>query len=226
MIFLVLSDSFLIFGMGDGCLRINFVKEDFTDLSDYWILSMHDNSHGNIQCMNFTYDKKYLFTGGADGNLFSYKWNIPLKEIQCPKPTISEKLDKIVEDIEDICYFSLEEEKQKEDHDRRLESALARKNEVLKVIATCKVEYEDLIKRNKALPPSQMIPYEELELDFRISQSLQKRFQEEMNLFKRKKEFDIEKAKLGGKKLMEYFLDPLDTIPISVAGIKYAISFN
>lgn len=203
--------------MGDGSLRVNRLKEDFTDLSDYWILNMHER---HILAMNFSYDKKILFTGGSDGNLFSYKWNDSLASVTAPKRVAAEKVVKVVEDITDICYLSLEEEKQKADHDRRMEIALNRRKEVLKVIANCKEQFEGMIKRNKALPESQIIPYEQLELDERITANLQKRFDEEMDLVKRKKEFDVEKARLGGEKLLEYFLEPLDSFPIKVLGIK------
>lgn len=214
------SDSYLIFGMGDGSLRINRLQEDFTDLSDCWILNMHER---HILAMNFSYDKKILFTGGSDGNLFSYKWNTETPSITPQERTPPGSVDKVVEDITDICYLSLEEEKQKADHDRRMEIALNRRKEVLKVIANCKDQFESIIKRNKALPPSQTISYDQLELDPRITANLQKRFGEEMDLIKRKKEFDVERAQLGGQKLFEYFLKPLDSFPVKVLGIKYGV---
>lgn len=203
--------------MGDGSLRINSLKEDFTDLSDYWILNMHEK---HILAMNFSFDKKVLFTGGADGNIFSYKWNSDTPSIPPPERTPIEKVEIAVEDITDICFLSLEEDKQKADHDRRMEIALNRRKDVLKIIANCKEEFENLIKRNKALPVSQQIPYDQLEMDPRITANLQKRFDEEMDLVKRKKEFDVEKARLGGEKLVQYFLEPLDSFPIKVLGIK------
>lgn len=206
--------------MGDGSLRINKVKDDFTDLTDYWILNMHDNHHGNVFCMNFSFDKQFLFTGGADGNLFFYRWNRPVRPVEAVTPRAPEILKEEVEDITDICSLSLEEEKQKSDHDRRLEIALARKHDVLQIIAKCKEEYDALIKRNRALPVSQQIPYSELELDPRITLSLKKRFESEMELVKRKKAFDVEKVKLAGEKLRRYFLEPLESYPIAVVGIK------
>lgn len=204
--------------MGDGSLRINRLKEDFTDLTDYWILNMHEK---HIYAMNFSYDRKTLFTGGADGNLFSYKWNVSQSSITAPQRIPAKKIERLVEDITDICFLSLEEEKQKADHDRRMEIALNRRKEVLKVIASCKDQFEMLIKRNKALPASQMIPYEELELDDRITGNLQNRFDEEMDVVKRKKAFDVEKARVGGEKLEDYFLKPLDSFPIKVLGIRF-----
>ena len=170
--------------------------------------------------MNFSFDKQYLFTGGADGNLFFYRWNRPMRAVQALMPRSPQPPDEGIEDITDICSLSLEEEKQKSDHDRRLEIALARKSEVMQIIAKCKEEYDALIKRNRALPVSQQIPYSELELDPRITQSLQKRFDSEMELVRRKKAFEVEKVKLAGEKLRKYYLEPLESYPIEVIGVK------
>lgn len=41
-----------------------------------------------------------------------------------------------------------------------------------------------------------------------------------MNLVKQKKAFEVEKTTIAGKKLKEYFLDPLDSIPIQVLAIN------
>lgn len=60
--------------MEHGQIRVcKWKSEDYTDLSDYWILSMHDNYNGHIPKIILSYDHKMLFTCGYDGNLFSYK---------------------------------------------------------------------------------------------------------------------------------------------------------
>lgn len=75
-----------ILGMGDGKIRVNKIKENWRDLSEYWLLSMHDNFFGRIPSIKFSFDKKILFTIGADGNLFSYKWNLPVVGVKIPAP--------------------------------------------------------------------------------------------------------------------------------------------
>lgn len=40
-----------------------------------------------------------------------------------------------------------------------------------------------------------------------------------MDVVRRRKEFDYERVKLAGKKLMEHFIDPID-FPIQVVGIN------
>lgn len=53
--------------------RVN--KDDHTDLSDYWILPMHDNYNGYIPKILLSHDNRMLLTCGHDGNLFSFLIN-------------------------------------------------------------------------------------------------------------------------------------------------------
>lgn len=48
--------------METGQIRVNRINpEDFRDLSDYWLLSMHDNFNGRINEMCFSFDKEFFF---------------------------------------------------------------------------------------------------------------------------------------------------------------------
>lgn len=78
--------------MRNGAIRINKIKEDFRDLSDYWLLNMHDNLNGIIPSIQFSYDNKMIFSIGHDGNLFSYEWNIPLERVKTVNTVVPEKV--------------------------------------------------------------------------------------------------------------------------------------
>lgn len=78
----VYQDKYLIMGMADGKIRINHLNGNWRDLSDFWLLSMHDNFFGKIPALKFSFDNKFLFSVGSDGNIFSYKWNLPLKDVK------------------------------------------------------------------------------------------------------------------------------------------------
>lgn len=69
------------------------------------------------------------------------------------------------------------------------------------------------------MPESQKLKTEDLELDDRITDDLQDKLDRQMDVVRRKKEFDYEKVKLAGKKLKEHFIDPID-FPIQVIGIN------
>lgn len=127
--------------MQDGIIRINRVNEDHCDLSDYFLLPMHDNSRGTITNLSFSFDKKYLFSVGTDGNLFSYKWNSKVLEKYPKTPTKFESLV-TVPDIMDAEFLSLEQQKFKDDLDRRLQIAEEKKKRVLDILDEYRTEFK------------------------------------------------------------------------------------
>lgn len=76
-----------------------------------------------------------------------------------------------------------------------------------------------LFFRNKKLSDSQQITNDDLEVNPRITDDLMKSIDEKLSLLQRKFAFDIEKSRLLGNKVKEYFLKPLENYPIKVQGI-------
>lgn len=88
----------MFLGLLNGEIRVCRVNaKDYTDFSDYWTLSMHDNYYGFISKMLISYDNKMLLTCGHDGNLFSYVINEDTRESEheIPKPKLLAALVKI-----------------------------------------------------------------------------------------------------------------------------------
>ncbi|XP_055624931.1 cilia- and flagella-associated protein 44 isoform X2 [Toxorhynchites rutilus septentrionalis] len=213
-------NSLMIFGMGDGSIRVNRMKNDFRDWSDYWTLNMHNNLDGKVTGMTFSYDQRYLFSVGTDGNLFSYKW---FDDAVLPTPAKTSPLEKevtCVDDIDDPTSLSLEQQKIKQENDRKAKLANDRKNEVINKVAEYRKQFEEILKKNEALPESQRIPMDDFILDERITADLKQQLEAEMDLVRRKTAFDVERARLTGEKLKKFFLDELESIPIEVLGIR------
>lgn len=131
--------------MQDGIIRISRIKDTYHDFSDYFILPMHDNARGTITGLTFSYDKKYLFSIGTDGNIFSYTWNPPPSEIEPDK--IIELSPEEVNDIDDPRFLSLEQQKNKDDYDRRYKIAQEKKRKVLNILEEHRKEFK--IAQNK-----------------------------------------------------------------------------
>jgi len=70
------------------------------------------------------------------------------------------------------------------------------------------------------LPKSQVIPREELELDPRVTENLQKSLAEEADSMKQRYEYQLEKARLRYKKLDEFFTKKQSQDTLVVKGIK------
>lgn len=70
------SGKFLLFGMDDGVLRIHPLdgSNDFENFSNFWALNVHDNHHGGIRHIKTSFDDKYVFTAGMDGNFFVFRF--------------------------------------------------------------------------------------------------------------------------------------------------------
>jgi hypothetical protein len=129
-------------------------------------------------------------------------------------------LQENVYDIDDPQFLSLEQQKQKDDYDHRMQIANNKKGCVLKTIDGLRVDYLKILERNTQLPSSQQFTAAELEIDPRITVDLEEQLKVEMNLVQRKMSFDVEKEKLAGQKLIEYFIEPLESFPIEVIGIR------
>ena len=60
-------------------------KNDLEHLSSYWALNVHDNQRGGIRHIKTSFDDKYVFTAGMDGNFFVFKFmDKAVKGLQVP----------------------------------------------------------------------------------------------------------------------------------------------
>ncbi|XP_036151277.1 cilia- and flagella-associated protein 44 [Monomorium pharaonis] len=215
--------KYLFLGMEHGQIRVcKWKPQNYTDLSDYWILPMHDNYNGYIPKIILSHNQKMLFTCGHDGNLFSYeiKDDTPLERIEF------EKIKRIlslpytsIEDIEEIDYPSLEETIQQIEYDRIATAAKQSKQQTLEILFTLSEEYRKIVERNNALPKSHQITYKEWELDPRITVDLNKELDTEIAVVREKLAFKVEKSELGLQKLVEYFVRPITCIPFVISKI-------
>lgn len=82
--------------MENGVVRIHPVhgKNVLDSLTTYWLLHLHDSHYGAITAIRTSYDDKYVFTVGADGNFFVYNFvsDATLKE---SKPLLQSLIPKI-----------------------------------------------------------------------------------------------------------------------------------
>lgn len=143
--------QFLIIAKRNGQIRISKFKYDnFRDLNDYWLLSMHDNFNGIITQMSFSYDYRNFFTCGEDGNIFSYNFNPPyeFEKIEVPERVkIKDLVSKSVEDITDRDFLSLEQAKNLADHNKRMAIADSRKQKVLRELRVMAVSFRKLLQK-------------------------------------------------------------------------------
>ena len=63
----------LMMGLQDGSMRIHSLNtSDIGALGPCWQMSLHDNTYGRITRVSMSFDEKFLFTVGRDGNFFTF----------------------------------------------------------------------------------------------------------------------------------------------------------
>ncbi|XP_043471636.1 cilia- and flagella-associated protein 44 [Leptopilina heterotoma] len=215
------KNKYVFLGMQHGEIRVCRVNpEDHLDLSDYWLLPMHDNFNGYIPKMTLSYDHNILLTCGHDGNLFSFCINDETFDAdhKVPVPT----KDKLgidtteVDDIEEPNYPTLEEVVRQANDDKILRLAQEKKNSILALLQTYAQDFTKLMEKNRTLLKSQQIPQENFEIDSRITEELNNQLQSELDFVHRKMSFKVEKSKLRLKKLMDHFVEPITCLPFCV----------
>ncbi|XP_029043385.1 cilia- and flagella-associated protein 44 isoform X1 [Osmia bicornis bicornis] len=214
--------EYLFLGTEHGELYISKVnEEDPLDLSDYWILPIHDYYNGRMSKILFSYNKTMLLTCGHDGNIFSFNINddTPDESIIIPKPTPSFPLPKNIEDIEDPEHPSLEQVITQREHNRIMSIAERKKKAILQIIRDLTEEFVTITTRNKNLLPSQQIL--QFELDHRITADLKQQLKAHITLTRKKLEYQMEKSKLELRKLMNHFVTSITCLPFAVRGILH-----
>jgi WD40 repeat protein len=90
------SGDFVLFGMENGVVRIHPVhgKNVLDSLTTYWTLHAHDSQHGKVTAIRTSFDDRYVFTVGADGNFFVYNFmsDATLKESRPIQPMAVPKI--------------------------------------------------------------------------------------------------------------------------------------
>ncbi|KAK0088856.1 hypothetical protein PV325_010453 [Microctonus aethiopoides] len=218
------EDKYLIIGMEQGEIRVCRLKHlDLTDLSDYWILPMHDTLTGYIPKIIFSYNYKMLFTCGHDGNIFSFIFNddsVQHKVNEEPVVTSYSLPSSDVDDIEDADHLNLQQIITKNEENRIMLEAKKKKDYVLMVLRDMREKYRTIIEENSTLLKSQQISEAELELDPRITSDLNNQLKSEIDLVHKKMKFKVEKCRLALEKLTNQFIKPMTCVPFAVCKIS------
>ena len=67
--------QYAVMGLEDGSVRVQpLVSDDVGLMGAYWSLPVHDTQYGPITHVTLSHDHTFLFTVGADGNFFAFKF--------------------------------------------------------------------------------------------------------------------------------------------------------
>ncbi|XP_077198106.1 cilia- and flagella-associated protein 44 isoform X4 [Paroedura picta] len=208
------STGILMFcGMEDGAVRIYPLhnKELSVDnMVGYWSSSIHDSDYGQIHGIFPSFDDRFLVTCGADGNIFTYNV-LSAEEVQkvmkakVPSPRVNLDKEKAAEDIEDSAAYSIENAKQKMEHDMIIKAAEMKKYFKRQELILLRHEFQNLLQANKSLPNHMQLERAQFEIDRRIRAELDRKTAHSIRLVMKELAWEQEKYRIGLQKLQNRF---------------------
>lgn len=115
--------------------------------------------------------------------------------------------------------LSLEQAMIKAEQDRIMRVANENKRIYRNKIAVLRDRYAVILARNAALPESQRIKQDHLEIDSRVTEALHNLLERKVALVRRKMDFDLSKADTLLKKLKSYYLNRVDYFPVTITAL-------
>ncbi|NXM13394.1 CFA44 protein, partial [Ploceus nigricollis] len=219
--------------MQDGSLRaypLSGKDVSVGALKDYWYLNVHDNDNGQIRGICCSHDDGCLITCGGDGNIFTFdlcsEEEIP-KELKViiPPPRRGLEKEKATEDIKDPDAYTIEEYKQKKEHERKMKEAEEKKNKKREELSALRQDFVFLLQKNQELPKHMQLHREEFEMDRRIFEELDRQTLQRIQLVQKQLAWEHEKQLIGLQKLQTQFRDSLEfTLTVHAIQSSHQIS--
>ncbi|NXC94643.1 CFA44 protein, partial [Certhia familiaris] len=206
--------------MQDGSLRAYPLSDDGVSvgtLKDYWYLNVHDNDNGQIRGICCSHDEGCLITCGGDGNIFTFDlWSEEglrkEQKVIIPPPRKGLEKEKATEDIKDPDAYTIEEYKQKKEHERKMMEAEEKKNKKREELSALRKDFVFLFQKNQDLPKHIQLHREEFEMDRRIFEELHRQTLQRIQLVQKELAWEKEKQLIGLQKLQTQFQDSLEFI--------------
>ncbi|KAL5270287.1 hypothetical protein ACHWQZ_G001132 [Mnemiopsis leidyi] len=222
---LMQDGSNVMVGMGDGTIRIHKKLEGKgLEMGPPFTLPAH--SSGSVNGIMTSFDTRFLISGGHDGNLFVYKVNHAGVELSLPSPADSLLKQKakedvpMVDDIDDLKAYSIEEAKQKREHEKMLKTAEDKKVKVRKTIATLRSKFKKLKVVNKDLPKHLALVAQDFEMDPQMGSIIAQEVSDMKDLIRKQLAWNSEKHRLQLMKLRKRFKDVVATERIVLHAVE------
>ena len=185
---------------------------------------MHNTQNGRINQISTSFDSKYIFSVGEDGNFFAYEFNSEIIEpesVTQSKQSVREgKESRDVEDIDNPGHYSIEEAKQKAEHDRMLRLAEDKKMSVRREVAKLRRQFQRVKSKNESLPKHLMLGKDALELDPELREEMKTQTKKRTELLRKEMEWETEKHSIALRKLQARFKDIVEFDRVVVKAMR------
>uniref|UniRef100_A0A1I8JLC0 Cilia- and flagella-associated protein 44 n=1 Tax=Macrostomum lignano TaxID=282301 RepID=A0A1I8JLC0_9PLAT len=217
-------------GMQDGSVRVQLLDTPFDigSMTSQWCLPMHDNDYGAVTGICPSHDDAYLISVGRDGNYFVYNI-MPEEEMQERQAAAAKAKAAVLpsakriqrgDDIDDPGAYSIEEDKQKSEHDRRVKLAEEKKAGIRRRVNELRVEFRKLKELNQALPERIQLRQREFEMVPQLKLDMQEQRKQKVHLVERELAWESERCQIALNKLRKRFLDELECDLVVVRAIE------
>ncbi|XP_014247458.1 uncharacterized protein LOC106665516 [Cimex lectularius] len=224
----IFNNKYLLMGMSNGCIRlVKTHQSDPANLSDYLEIGMHVTTGQRITHLAVSCDNTIAYSCGTDGGIFSYAFNLPVEQKEMTKkklPGIGPLPTFGISGIISPNEPSLEEQKAALREEKKKLISETIKMEMKEKINELADKYEELIERNKKLPESKRLSKETFIISQQVDQSIIEKYNQEIDDFKKKHEFEFQKAKVLRNKMYNACVKPIKTFPIYQFGIRAPVS--
>ncbi|EPZ33083.1 PAS domain-containing protein [Rozella allomycis CSF55] len=194
------SFKYLTFGMVDGTVAFCEYETNAT----IWRSHLHQVENGRVFSVVGSFDDSMLFSCGEDGNVFV---------LRNTGNALKNEIEEIFNEMNPN-GFSLQETKLRAKLDAEKEQAEDNVRELRNAFLS-------IVQENAKLPPELALQPEEFDVDPGLVERIKKK-----NKLKEEMKEVTEKAFAGPKKLIEKFLDPIETEYFSVKALKSGISVS
>lgn len=148
------------------------------DLQHYWSYGYHDNEYGRITNISLSFDERFVFSAGADSNIFGCLFNSPpeaLEKAREERIRVATKVSICVvtllaflvisiklffqtdltetQDTDDPNAYSIEQAKQKAEYDKMMATAEGKKQDMREKIYQLRKSFKELVSKNDQLVP-------------------------------------------------------------------------
>lgn len=175
------------------------------EMKHYWSTSFHDNEYGHITGLCLSYDEKFLFSVGADSNIFGILFNTSMEDLEKAK---AEKIKLTCQvpvsaaaDIDDPQAYSIEQAKLKSEHDKMVAIAESKKQDMRQKINQLRKTFKDLTVKNDQLVPRLKLSKNEFLLEESIKQQVLQQINDKITVTWKELAWNTEKCRISLEKL-------------------------
>ncbi|CAF0711556.1 unnamed protein product [Brachionus calyciflorus] len=226
------SKNYAIIGEKNGLIRINPLDESkkIENIKHYWSYGYHDTDYGHVTHVSLSYNEKFLFSVGADSNIFGILFNSSLEDLEKAKAEKIKVTYKVpvqdAVDIDDPQAYSIEQAKQKSEHDKMISIAEAKKAEMRQKINGLRKMFKDLSTKNDQLVPRLKLNKDEFLLEESIKQQVVNQINEKIDITYRELAWNSEKCRLMLEKVQSTFKDVIDCDHVIVHSFDHSVNVS